>query len=75
MKFFWLWDVIDMSGICDGKISEGCFVNFYSIIDVYFVMTLKSVVYKFVPVDLPVIFVEFHWVCSVVFSIVIPCVY
>jgi hypothetical protein len=75
MEFFWFWDVVDMSWISDGVVSKVWIVDVILIFFVYFVATPKSVVCELVPVDLSFVFVEFDWMCSVSFSIVIPSVY
>jgi hypothetical protein len=75
MKFFWFWDVVDMLGVCDGKISKVWIVNVVLIFFVYFIVTPKSVVCEFIPVDLSIVFIEFNWMCPVAFGIIISCVY
>jgi hypothetical protein len=64
-----------MSWISDRIVSEVWIVNIVLIFFVYFVVTLKSVVCELIPVDSSFILIEFDWMCSVSFSIIIPCVY
>jgi hypothetical protein len=64
-----------MLGICDRKVSEVWVVKFDLIVYVYFITTPKSVVYKFIPVDLSIDSVKFNWVCSAICGIIIPYVY
>jgi hypothetical protein len=75
VEFFWFWDVIDMSWISDGVVLEVWVVNIVLVFFVYFVVTPKSVVCEFVPVDSSFILVKFNWMCPVSFGIIIPCVY
>ena len=64
-----------MSGISDRVISKVWIVDVILIFFVYFVVTPKSVVCEFIPVDSSLVLVEFDWVCPVSFSIIIPYVY
>jgi hypothetical protein len=75
VEFFWFWDVVDMSRISDGVVSKVWIVDIVLIFFVYLIATPKSIVYEFIPVDSSVVLVKFNWMCSVAFSIVIPCVY
>jgi hypothetical protein len=75
VEFFWFWDVVDVSWISDGVVSKVWIVDVILIFFVYFVMTPKSVVCEFVPVDSSFVLVEFDWVCPVSFGIIIPGVY
>jgi hypothetical protein len=72
MEFFWFWDVVDMSGISDRVVPKVWIVNIILVFFIYFIVTPKSVVCEFVPVDASLIFIEFDWVCPVAFGIIIP---
>ena len=75
MEFFWFWDVVDVSWISDRVVSKVWVVDIILIFFVYFVATPKLVVCELVPVDSSFVLVEFDWMCSVSFSIIIPGVY
>jgi hypothetical protein len=64
-----------VSGVCDGVVSKVWIVNIILIFFIYFMMTLKSVVCEFIPVDSSIVFIEFDWMCPIAFSIIIPYVY
>jgi hypothetical protein len=60
-----------MLGICDSKVSEEWKVNFDLIIHIYFITIPKVVIYKFIPVDFSIDFIEFNWVLPVLWDVVI----
>ena len=64
-----------MSWVSDRIVPEVWVVDIVLVFFIYFVMTPKSVVCEFVPVDSSLVLVEFDWVCPISFSIVIPYVY
>jgi hypothetical protein len=75
VEFFWFWDVVDMSWISDRIVSKVWIIDVVLIFFIYFVVTPKSVVCEFVPVNSSLVFIKFDWMCPVAFGIVIPCVY
>jgi hypothetical protein len=64
-----------VSWVSDGVVPKVWVVDIVLVFFVYFVVTPKSVVHEFVPVDSSFVLVEFNWMCPVSFGIVIPCVY
>ena len=64
-----------MSWISDRVVSKVWVIDIVLVVFVYFIVTPKSVICEFVPMDSSLVLIEFDQVCSVSFGIIISCVY